>query len=403
MEQKVCAFPECGRPFASRGYCQTHARQDRNGIPLRPIWDKKRPICSYEGCGRPHSAHGYCKTHSEQLRLNKPLTPITNKPKRPEICSFEGCPRPHAAYGYCSSHNRQLANGESLRELLPYRPTGTQRKPPSAPAPDGMKWCFDCQEFLTLDSFSVDNNRTNSYCKPCMNIRILASNRGLALIDAALLRATNICQCCGADASRGRYGQFHVDHDHWTDEVRGVLCSDCNHLLGFADNRVERLLSGADYLERYAGLIRFYAPKWPRTARFNRSKVPDGCKWCPECAEILALDEFGLDNGKARVYCRPCARILDIARRRQTTPEHIRALRSRGHCEICGTTDSGSRPFHVDHNHTTNVIRGLLCNGCNLMIGRAGDDPAVLRNAAGYIRRYGIDYITRYAASRRAA
>jgi hypothetical protein len=39
----------------------------------------------------------------------------------------------------------------------------------------------------------------------------------------------------------------------------------------------------------------------------------------------------------------------------------------------------------VDHCHSTGVVRGLLCDPCNNMLGRASDNPATLRRAAEYV------------------
>lgn len=39
----------------------------------------------------------------------------------------------------------------------------------------------------------------------------------------------------------------------------------------------------------------------------------------------------------------------------------------------------------VDHNHETDVVRGLLCSTCNLMLGYAHDDPEILRRAIDYL------------------
>lgn len=44
-------------------------------------------------------------------------------------------------------------------------------------------------------------------------------------------------------------------------------------------------------------------------------------------------------------------------------------------CASCGAVEpQGSKePFQVDHNHQTNVLRGILCRRCNRLIGQLGD------------------------------
>ena len=37
-----------------------------------------------------------------------------------------------------------------------------------------------------------------------------------------------------------------------------------------------------------------------------------------------------------------------------------------GRCGLCGSLDSGSKNgFHVDHDHDTGIVRGILCKSCN--------------------------------------
>lgn len=58
-----------------------------------------------------------------------------------------------------------------------------------------------------------------------------------------------------------------------------------------------------------------------------------------------------------------------------------------GVCAICETSNPGGRSehFHVDHNHATGAVRGLLCSACNMALGGFRDDPFVLRKAADYV------------------
>lgn len=56
-------------------------------------------------------------------------------------------------------------------------------------------------------------------------------------------------------------------------------------------------------------------------------------------------------------------------------------------CEICGKQRNLSL-LHVDHNHGTSAVRGLLCRDCNHMLGNAFDNPEILKRAIAYLEKY---------------
>lgn len=61
-----------------------------------------------------------------------------------------------------------------------------------------------------------------------------------------------------------------------------------------------------------------------------------------------------------------------------------------GRCAICRTDQPGGQSkggWHVDHEHATGRVRGLLCTRCNQALGLFDDDPARLRAAVEYLRR----------------
>lgn len=53
-------------------------------------------------------------------------------------------------------------------------------------------------------------------------------------------------------------------------------------------------------------------------------------------------------------------------------------------CAGCGEADE----LAIDHDHVSGAVRGVLCRACNLTVGTAKDDPAVLRALASYLESF---------------
>lgn len=74
------------------------------------------------------------------------------------------------------------------------------------------------------------------------------------------------------------------------------------------------------------------------------------------------------------------------------TPEHYDEIyhRQGGKCAICfsgiawGTGDNNS--LHIDHDHETQYVRGLLCGSCNMAIGLLKENITFLQNAVSYLQ-----------------
>lgn len=98
---------------------------------------------------------------------------------------------------------------------------------------------------------------------------------------------------------------------------------------------------------------------------------------------------------KHRGKFRESQRRRDLRLKFGITPEDYERMfaMQNGICAICGRppNDSGARhtaTLMIDHDHKTGAVRGLLHSGCNLILGYAKDDPAVLLSAIRYLARF---------------
>ena len=57
-----------------------------------------------------------------------------------------------------------------------------------------------------------------------------------------------------------------------------------------------------------------------------------------------------------------------------------------GRCLLCGRSEKDlARQLVIDHCHKTDQVRGLLCYGCNSLLGLAQDSKNILENAIDYL------------------
>lgn len=117
-----------------------------------------------------------------------------------------------------------------------------------------------------------------------------------------------------------------------------------------------------------------------------RVKAAEGHKWCSRCQSEKPLTAYGKG-----AYCVPCTRAKGVEARLQavygmTVADYDAVLAYQdGKCAICGMKPRTKR-LHVDHDHKTMVVRGLLCSVCNSgVLASAKDDPKILRAAAYYL------------------
>lgn len=149
------------------------------------------------------------------------------------------------------------------------------------------KICSKCKIEKPFDQYFKDNNRKigiRSRCKACCSLDIKDwrdRHRSEYNNYSAMWRAKNPekqhateikrryklskeqyeemlkkqnygCDCCGEKHNpKKKRGRLYVDHDHETGEVRGLLCSKCNLILGHFDYNLALLQRALDYINLY--------------------------------------------------------------------------------------------------------------------------------------------------------
>jgi hypothetical protein len=188
--------------------------------------------------------------------------------------------------------------------------------------------------------------------------------------------------------------------------VTHKYCKDCGELRPASDFTADRTRKdGLSFYCKVHARRRLLkskdARKGPPKSRHPReTDVPEGHKWCPDCASVKPLEDFvrnaGMPSGRAP-YCKPCHNIRGKAskdkmggsrsyhlKRRYgitTADADLMLERQGGVCAICRAAPAA----HVDHDHETGAVRALLCFNCNGGLGQFKDDPFLLQMAALYV------------------
>ena len=112
-------------------------------------------------------------------------------------------------------------------------------------------------------------------------------------------------------------------------------------------------------------------------------------KICSKCHLPKTLDNYTYAGRKKdnwqRKECNACRNIISKCSRYQITRAQYDQLFAIPKCATYGDT----KHLVIDHNHLTGKIRGILCNTCNLTIGRVKEEIRILENMITYLEKEG--------------
>jgi hypothetical protein len=109
------------------------------------------------------------------------------------------------------------------------------------------------------------------------------------------------------------------------------------------------------------------------------------CRWCNKnfelqtTAQLYCSNTCRLHSKRASVYKLNFEKYYNLINRRK--------------CDVCESKGDFNHKHHeelslaIDHCHKTKVVRGLLCNSCNVALGNVKDDVNRLRKLIEYLER----------------
>lgn len=128
-------------------------------------------------------------------------------------------------------------------------------------------------------------------------------------------------------------------------------------------------------------------PGFTHRARVPAAEWPEGRRWCSGC-QFMVPNEY-LSGSRCKACASRAQHRAYVERTYDITGEEYDALLTwqGGRCYVCGEMPRSLR-LAVDHDHTSNAVRGLLCagqeQGCNYLLRKVLGDPA----AAGRLLEY---------------
>lgn len=231
----MCSTEDCKGILFARGLCQAcYTRLRRNGT-IERRYVKNSGVCSKSDCGLPSFSKNLCKKHYDRQR--HPLSVVWRLLRSrnagaypPEWNRFEVF---IATVGDRPSDKHQLRRKNAT---LPWSLTNWEwlepivvpdRYSPGQRSIYERSWRFKKRYGITVEDYD----------------RMLAEQGGLC--------ATCRRPSTQVHAKSGKLRDLAVDHDHKTNAVRGLLCTDCNVVLGLVEDNPDRLRVLIDYLERH--------------------------------------------------------------------------------------------------------------------------------------------------------
>lgn len=119
--------------------------------------------------------------------------------------------------------------------------------------------------------------------------------------------------------------------------------------------------------------------------------IDNTCKLCGAPGRKVAREKFWKKNGGRDGYKSTTWDFKKTLYGITKEQFYQKLSEQQGACSICRITPIGDvwKVYHVDHNHLTGQVRGLLCGHCNRGLGQFKDSITAIKNASQYLEKWG--------------
>ena len=122
---------------------------------------------------------------------------------------------------------------------------------------------------------------------------------------------------------------------------------------------------------------------------------------CSKCHEWKSPELFNKNKNQVsglNYACKPCTKVhtrkYNLPAKYGISPAQFaeKVIAQEGKCACCSVLfesegNHNTRPC-VDHNHTTNEVRDILCGKCNLAAGNVADSSFKAEQLAAYLKKW---------------
>lgn len=207
--------------------------------------------------------------------------------------------------------------------------------------PEKTKLCHDNYKIKNKEKMDIYTKQYNIVNKDKIKNTKLLRIYGISFseFNSLKLKQDNKCYICKSNNHTNFNKDLYIDHNHFTKKIRKLLCVDCNFAIGHCQENIDTLNKCILYLNKYNNTKSNY--------KYNNS-------WKHNHFEKFQL-------------------LLE---------------KCNNQCEICGLEFNNlKKQFkpHIDHDHKTRVIRGILCGHCNSVLGHTKEDPNIIQSIINYL------------------